>query len=223
MSTMTLRYNLGQASYVLIGDSESKNEFLSKFIKEENIKNFNLFDYQEKLKIPQVREIKKQLWHKALSGKKRLFIIRDATVEAQNALLKTLEELSDDTIFIFLEYSVLIPTILSRVRSINLRRQNFSPDANLLNLFREFLVSKKDISSALLFSEKLFSQYPDPSLDDLIISLREILLEELNKNRIRESITALKLLKSLYEYIPLQNNNLNKRVLIEKILIRQTH
>ena len=210
------------ASYVLAGDLESKNEFLAKLIKEENIKSYNLFDYQETLKIPQVREIKKLLSTKAFSGAKRLFVIRDATLEAQNALLKTLEELHEDTSFIFLNEAILIPTILSRTQILNFKRRKVDVDANLSSMLENFLKGNMELSSTFLFSEELFTQSPDLNFANLIFCLREILFKQIQEDSFEKIGLTLRLLKSLYRYLSfVENNNLNKKLLFERIIIEE--
>ena len=210
------------ASYVLAGDLESKNEFLAKLIKEENIKSYNLFDYQETLKIPQVREIKKLLSTKAFSGAKRLFVIRDATLEAQNALLKTLEELPDDTSFLFLNEAILIPTILSRIQILNFKRKKVDVDANLSSILESFLSANMNLSSTFLFSEELLTQSPDLNFANLIFHLREILLKQIQEDSFEKIGLTLRLLKSLYRHLPfVENNNLNKKLLFERIIIEE--
>lgn len=76
---------------------------------------------QEKLGIAQARKIKDHFSLKPHSAKGRTVIIEDAslmTEEAQNALLKTLEELPGEAEFILAasSESALLPTILSRCR-----------------------------------------------------------------------------------------------------------
>ncbi|OGH17030.1 MAG: hypothetical protein A3C30_02145 [Candidatus Levybacteria bacterium RIFCSPHIGHO2_02_FULL_40_18] len=206
--------------YVLIGDLESKNNFVANFIKKEDISSYNLFDYKEILKIPEVREIKKLLSKKAFSGKRRLFIIRDATIAAQNALLKTLEELPEDTYFIFLEETILIPTILSRVRLLKFERKKPRIDRDLETILGNFISGKKDLSSALLLADRLFSQNPNLTLNDLTLCLREILFKQIKQGDLEKTNFVLRFLKSLYQYIPLtDSNNLNKRLALERILL----
>lgn len=217
------------ASYVLAGDSESKENFLSSFIEGGNIKSYNLFDYQGTLKIPQVREIKKLLSTKAFGGAKRLFVIRDATLEAQNALLKTLEELPEDTSFIFLDERMVIPTILSRTQILNFKIRKVDVDANLSSILENFLSALRagpqaniDLSSTFLFSEELFTQSPDLNFANLIFCLREILFKQIQEDGFEKTGLTLKLLKSLYRYLPfVENNNLNKKLLFERIIIKE--
>ncbi len=92
---------------------------------------FNLKDYRinhpdilyfkagEKLGIAEARIIKEHFFLKPYSAKGRSAVIEDAgvmTAEAQNALLKTIEELPEAAVFILGSTSEenLLPTILSR-------------------------------------------------------------------------------------------------------------
>lgn len=212
----------GQVSYVLAGDSDAKNKFVADFIRKEGISSYNLFDYQDTLKIPQVREIKKILSRNPISHQKRLFVIRDATLQAQNALLKTLEELPEDTTFIFLAEFNLIPTILSRSQILNFKIKKINVDINLTSKLREFIEGKRDLYSILLLSDELFGKDPNYNFANLILSLREILIEQLADGQLEKSHFSLNLLKSLYKYFHLvETNNLNKRLLLTRILINQ--
>lgn len=76
-----------------------------------------------KLKIDQIRLLKRQETYKAIEGEYKVYIIVDAekmTLESANSILKTLEEPSDKTIFILLTqaYNSLLPTIRSRCQLI---------------------------------------------------------------------------------------------------------
>ncbi|MGB9595501.1 MAG: DNA polymerase III subunit delta' [Candidatus Poribacteria bacterium] len=76
-----------------------------------------------KLKIDQIRFLKRQETYKAIEGEYKVYIIVDAekmTPESANSILKTLEEPSDKTIFILLTqtYNSLLPTIRSRCQLI---------------------------------------------------------------------------------------------------------
>lgn len=79
------------------------------------------FGAEEKLGIAEARKIKDHFSLKPHSAKGKTVVIEDAslmTEEAQNALLKTLEELPEDAEFILAasSESTFLPTILSRCR-----------------------------------------------------------------------------------------------------------
>ncbi|MBI2330362.1 hypothetical protein HYU94_03150 [Candidatus Daviesbacteria bacterium] len=84
------------------------------------------FKVGEKLGIAEARKIKEHFSLKPYSAKGRSVIIEDAsvmTVEAQNALLKTIEELPKEAILIFGTPSDanFLPTILSRCEIIRIK------------------------------------------------------------------------------------------------------
>lgn len=84
------------------------------------------FESGEKLGIEQARIIKEHFSLKPYSAKGRVVVLEDAstlTIEAQNALLKTLEELPDKGLFILAASSEdkLLPTVLSRCQIIRVQ------------------------------------------------------------------------------------------------------
>lgn len=83
------------------------------------------FDSSQKLGIEQARKVKQFLSLKPFSAKGKAVVLEDAsklTAEAQNSLLKTLEELSSECLFILGAKSDVnfLPTILSRCQIIKL-------------------------------------------------------------------------------------------------------
>lgn len=76
------------------------------------------------LKIGQIREIQQQAALSSRNGQGRVFVINEAhtmTVEAQNSLLKVLEEPPEGVLFILItdQNQKLLPTILSRCQSVS--------------------------------------------------------------------------------------------------------
>lgn len=103
---------------------------------------------REKLSSIGVNEIREQINNdvavKPYSGKYKIYIIEDAqlmTEQAQNALLKTIEEPAEYAVFMLLTTNkeALLPTILSRCVTLNLRPVNS-------RLIREYLLENYDIS-----------------------------------------------------------------------------
>lgn len=103
-------------------------------------------------KIDQARELKKMVHARVYEGKYKVFILEDmhqATLQATNSLLKTLEEPPGNTVFILLSENPdsLPKTVLSRCQ-----RLNFSPLTPAL--IQQFLVEKGyDPEQARLASE----------------------------------------------------------------------
>lgn len=93
----------------------------------ENHPDLLCFQTGEKLGIVQARKIKEFFSLKPYSAKGRVVVIEDASVlttEAQNALLKTIEELPKETVLILGAPSDanLLPTIISRCQVVRLQK-----------------------------------------------------------------------------------------------------
>ena len=121
--------------------------------------------------IDDIRAIREAVNYRPLKGKYKVYIIDEAhmlTKEAFNALLKTLEEPPENTIFVLCttEYDKILPTILSRCQRIVFRR-----------------VGRKDIVSYLKeICEKEGINYSEEALT---------LLAELSDGSMRDSASLL--------------------------------
>ncbi|WP_026477250.1 DNA polymerase III subunit delta' [Alkaliphilus transvaalensis] len=85
-----------------------------------------LIEEEGTIKIEKVRELQKEIQMKPYEGKKKVFIINHSenmTIQAQNALLKTLEEPPPYATLILLTHNSnsLLPTIISRCQIFKLR------------------------------------------------------------------------------------------------------
>ncbi len=88
------------------------------------------FDNFKNISIEQVRSLKLELQKPPIYARRRFVIIMDAdmlTIEAQNALLKVLEEHEMRTTFILISsnYTKILPTILSRTLKISFKSLSF--------------------------------------------------------------------------------------------------
>ncbi len=114
----------------------------------------------EKLGIAEARKIKEHFSLKPYSAKGRIVVLENGaslTIEAQNALLKTLEELPQEAILILGAQSDanLLPTILSRCQIIHLENSTSYPNPKV-----EFIQDIEKLLSANMeerfgFIEKL--------------------------------------------------------------------
>ncbi len=113
---------------LLIGPLEKRVEEIRLHLKGVNTNHPDVlyFKAEEKLGIAEARKIKNHFSLKPYSAKGRAVILEDAsvmTIEAQNALLKTLEEPPSSAILILAapSDSKFLPTILSRCQIIRLQ------------------------------------------------------------------------------------------------------
>jgi len=221
-------------SLILTGGEKEREKFWQEYAKTQKISDYNIFTYI-KVKIADVREIKKKVSIKQGKSEKRLFVLSsDITLDAQNALLKTLEELPDGTqVFISIRNKdSVIPTILSRCKIVDV---GFGEDILLNSTFESEIVKlvddlikckmeKKDeaIKISLLLGEKI-AVLKEGDMEELIVYLRSVMLGRLllEKFDVLEDVSFLQfLIKNLNGLMPLMSkNNLNKRITINNVLL----
>ncbi|MEO0203284.1 MAG: hypothetical protein ABIL37_06165, partial [candidate division WOR-3 bacterium] len=88
------------------------------------------FDNFRSISIDQVRSLKTELQKPPIYARRRFVIIMDAdmlTIEAQNSLLKIIEEQEKRTTFILItsNYTKILPTIISRTIKVSFKSLNF--------------------------------------------------------------------------------------------------
>jgi len=164
-------------AHLFIDSSKNKLEFNS-LLEKLAIKKTNNPDFfgieEETVGIEKTREIKKFFTIKGEEGKKRIVIIENGeglTPEAQNSLLKTLEELSQNQLIIILvsKKNILLPTIISRcqISVIKQKKKNnrFLEKLALLTLKDRLILIEEEIApkkmtknELILFLEELIGE-----------------------------------------------------------------
>lgn len=125
------------AKILLSSDLEVLRNTINKYLSEKGLKlnhpDVFYLESGEKLGVEQAKKIKEFLSIKPFQAKGRGVVLENASLlthEAQNALLKTLEELPEQTIFIMgaTNDSSFLPTALSRCEIITLKsKETFNP------------------------------------------------------------------------------------------------
>lgn len=189
------------------------------------------------IKIEQIRDLKQTLSLKPLNGTKKATIIyaaQNLTSEAQNALLKTLEEPPEDTV-IFLctpNENLLLPTIMSRCEIVRLQNQNAnlpprgSPRVEAGKIqnytFQQILIF--DMGEKFALAEKLTTKIDkDEKLEDVrkrvekwIMKIIAELHHTLSTNMAPQSAINLKIFLAAQKQI---RQNLNLRLVLENCLM----
>jgi len=142
--------------------------------------------------IDEGRELRALQTQSAFKGDKRLFIIRTKTItpEAQNALLKTLEEPTAGTHFFLIvpNRDLLLPTLLSRVTVVG-QKGALNKDTDKHTLVHDFLnatptarlklleeiIEEKDRPGATVFLDGLETAYADKTKKDTAEFLETLL------------------------------------------------
>lgn len=139
-------------SVLVVGrDPQKQREIINDYLKETGVGATNSPDYlqlgdeERSIGIDEIRKAIKFLSKKPARSMFKLLLIKEAkklTVEAQNSLLKTLEEPNRTTIILILADSQndVLETIASRCEKV-LIKDTFSPDEVFLGLAEKFIQS----------------------------------------------------------------------------------
>ncbi len=189
-------------SYIILGGEYAHTELI-KFLEKEGINtntdnpDFISFITNKALTIGEARELINNHSVKKITSGPRVFIIRTDSInyEAQNALLKIIEEPSEDN-YIFIitgNRNNFLPTILSRVITLN-----FSSNENkYLTRARDFINSPK--KKRLDMVSKLIGDIDDESIsrNDLVEFLEALEINLSNDFKENKDIAIMDSLKSV--------------------------
>lgn len=212
--------------FIVTGNQDVCDKYILEFKLKHDILDYYQITYDESMTIKQVRELIRLLAIKVGKNEKRLILIKIVpSIEAQNALLKQIEEMSDDTFLLFClpAKDLLLPTIISRCSHIALMSTNpkFSLDPLLLERF--ILASYSGNDGEILNSAQILSDNKSiNTLDEVIMGLRETLIKENMKDDSNKHISnkMLYVLKKLITIYPLiTKNNINLRLALENTLL----
>ena len=167
--------NLHHAN-LLVGTPEEAESYLRSLCDSLDIKLANNPDFfafrTETFGIDEARELRLLSTRKSITSRK-IFLITPMrlTLEAQNALLKTFEDPSPDTLFFLAvrEEALIVPTLRSRMQAIRIHGNNASMSAEA----EKFL--SLSIKNRLLFAKSFADEEKNLSvfLDDLLCLLRK--------------------------------------------------
>lgn len=214
-------------SIVIAGSMEVRKQYIARYIQEQVVKPYNIFQYEGKLKIADSREIKKAIYISCGSEKKLIVIQGELTEEAQQALLKILEELplNVDVLFSLASEELLLSTLRSRSSLIRLGNDFVQATSGamkdfLVEIEKTFMDSHNFLRVLLSCAEKL--EYSKDEIESLIYGLRAILLEEARREKPNVEKLAFfhsALEQSLILSTYIFHNNLNKRLAFETIFL----
>ncbi len=212
-------------SIILVGKLDDQEKIINDYLKKYSVANYNITRFPEKIIISDIRNIKR-LVSRSSNGKRIIVFHENITLEAQNALLKTLEELPDDTFIFFFVSAVdrLIPTIISRSTIVRLLSEtitdvSFSQE-KLLSRFLSENDGEIKLALGLLLSEEVCV---GNKIDELIVSLRKALHVDIKDNNLIKAERERILLEHILEnYSLVVLNNLNKRLFLDMAVIEST-
>lgn len=174
----------------------------------QNHPNTLWFSEEEKLGIEESRKIKEFLSLKPYQGKNQavvLLVAENLSLDAQNALLKTLEEAGDDVSLILGAGSEeqLLPTIVSRCKVINLQN-NPTPEVGLKYQEEIEKLLKLSMEERFKFIEKLEDR------ENFLYALTSYFRQKWNTD----------FLKNLLEAEKWARQNVNLRAILEYLMLK---
>ncbi|MCB9805603.1 hypothetical protein H6775_00415 [Candidatus Nomurabacteria bacterium] len=190
-------------AYICEGDKKEIYNNLCTFC--QNDLNFKIkanpdFVYEEydKLLISHARRLRDIQMNKTTDRGRKIYIIsfNFITIEAQNALLKVLEEPTEGTHFFFITPSahIFLPTVLSRVNVISYKKSLDRVSSNFL---------KKSLKEKMNLVTKMVNDIKDEKVSkfEAIVFAREVALDIYNDAKKKNDYQKLKKLSEIEKII----------------------
>lgn len=207
-------------TYLLIhADTSKREEKAEEILLENNLArnhpNLLWFSPEEKLGIEQARQIKDFLSLKPYQGSSQAVILicaENLTPDAQNALLKVLEEPPEGTIFILGASSEdqLLPTVLSRCQIVNLSMPATSDKGKYQQEIEKLF--GYSMEKRFQFIEKLDKK------EEFLLALASYFRQQMLKNLSNRELQVF--LSDLIDAERWANQNVNIRAILEYLMLR---
>ncbi|HSW97914.1 MAG TPA: hypothetical protein VLF89_08870 [Candidatus Saccharimonadales bacterium] len=213
-------------TYLIISKNSHRREnHASELAAQQHIhkQDLTILETEGSIGIEAVRDFQKQIMLKPMRGENKAVIIKDAhtlTIEAQNALLKTLEEPPPHTYIYLLAENTnnFLQTILSRTSLISLSEENQLEDKTLQEVEQQInIIFSDSIGDKLKLAENLSADKPTAIawIEKTIYILRNLMIEKLTMAK-----DFLPLLESLQKtHIILKTTNVNVRLALENLFL----
>lgn len=221
-------------SFLIISKNKSSREEEANKI----CKNFNIDDFDinilektadESIGIEDIRNFQQKLSLKPFKSRFKSGIIKNAdklTIEAQNALLKTLEEPPQNTILILLSdrKELFLPTVLSRCKIIEIKEKiskipekDSTENLNILiSLFSCGVGEKLKIAQDHGKTKEEAANF----LENMILTSRQMLIKNINTSPEDKTLNLKNILLSLQKtYTIMKTTNVNPRLALEKLFL----
>lgn len=228
-------------SFVIISSNKEKRVAYAKdFCLKQEIDRFDITliekdtakDAKQSIGIEEVKQMQKKIVLMPIKSKNKAVIIEDAhllTKEAQNALLKVLEEPPANTIMILGSQSqeALLPTILSRCQIITLEEEKLKFTEKQKADLTEFITALPEMKIGdRLKKAELIAKDKEKALawvEKIIIVVREQTISSVNPGETGESLleSNIIMLQTFQKlHTTLKTTNVNPRFAIESTLLQ---
>lgn len=212
-----------QSFLVISKDNKKINTKLKELCNEFNIGIFDIVETTGNIGIEQVRNLKKNIYLSPLKSQWKAVVVKaeEITKEAQNSLLKILEEPPNNTIIVITHSNleVFLPTILSRCLIIKLDTKK-KIDENIIKTYKELFrkLEQAGVGERLKTAENFCKNREDALqfLEYLILAARELML----KNDSARSMKLLWTIRNFQKiYTIINTTNVTPRFALEHSLL----
>ncbi len=209
-----------------IVSSKDLNKARKKAFSEGDLNKIDPFDrqileFEKALGIEDVRKIQEKIYLKPFKGdRKALFVImmQGATPDAQNAMLKLLEEPPANTLIYLVttNHLAFLPTVLSRAKIIEVENEEIRTDSEIL----EKILSLSGAGERLYLAQVVSKEKTEAVawLEKAIFAARERMLAQ-----VEDKEEALKLRKLIHKleltHYDLKTTNANSRLALENLFL----
>ena len=205
-------------SLIIIGSRAKCEDYTQEFLKSKKILPYNVVRFESVLKISYVSILKKKLSIKSSELESRVIVIEsEITYEAQNALLKILEEPPLRVfVLIFTQSSdLLISTIVSRCEAIFLEKEKKDTLSNIeaFDIYNKSDTSNFTKTYLLLKSFNFLSSMED--FEKFMVSYRRFIIQQLMQYGPLDKKMISDFIHFFDNYSLLKNNNVNRRLMVE--------
>lgn len=193
------------------------------FVQKKKIGKFDIevLEFEKAMGIADVRLLKSKIFLKPLGEEKAVILklLDGATIEAQNAMLKLLEEPppSANLILIAQSEEIFLPTVLSRCKILKVDKQETKKEiANLK------VLEKADLNEGFLIAQNISKDRKEAVgwLEEAIVFCKDKLEENVKRGDFETAKKYSDKLKILLEtYDTAKNTNVNLRLTLENLFL----
>ena len=203
-------------SFYLRGTKENQEEYIERSIQKHQVPPYLVMRFEAPFSIKNAHELGIFLSMAiGVSEKRAVIIPSDMSIEAQNALLKKIEELDDNTLLFITEHkgTEVLPTVVSRLFEVRLGDDGGLVNEEIVQKVSDILRSGNDVS-LIMQNTKFLSECKGDVVKEVLGALRIVLLREQDKFVI---CSLEKIILNLELYI---NNNVHKRIFWDNVFLQ---
>ena len=192
-------------------------------IQTEKISKFDveILEFEKPLGIEDVRQVQKNIFLTPFQGEKKATVIvmkNSATVDAQNSMLKLLEEPPPSSLIFLVTDNHLsfLPTVLSRVKLIEIANEENQTNNDAF----EKIQSLNGVGDSLYLAQVVAKEKTDAIifLEGAILAAREKMLANLENKQ--ESLKLRKMIHNMeLTHYTLKSTNANSRLALENLFL----